>query len=219
MVEAAQFEYDVDKLLNNAMTYNQLQEKAYYLDDKKILYQPNSLIIGGYSYTDLNHSSLNQIFQNDGLGLTFEFFGTGWSLLDDAVQGGVDSSLKASKLNEYFYNGLYSSITSQLRDALKNNSYTPPANLTFVAKFHQTGKVVIQKSVLDQGFNIGVREKTFDFGAEIKLTSSDSGGTWGVSNVGSGDQLIRPKNCKVKIIGAVRHGSGWHGNKFNDGID
>jgi hypothetical protein len=219
VVEAAQFEYDVDKLLNNAMTYNQLQEKAYYLDDKKILYQPNSLIIGGYSYTDLNHSSLNQIFQNDGLGLTFEFFGTGWSLLDDAVQGGVDSSLKASKLNEYFYNGLYSSITSQLRDALKNNSYTPPANRTFVAKFHQTGKVVIQKSVLDQGFNIGVREKTFDFGAEIKLTSSDSGGTWGVSNVGAGDQLIRPKNFKVKIIGAVRHGSGWHGNKFNDGID
>ncbi|RTY80971.1 hypothetical protein EKL97_09495 [Flavobacterium sp. LS1P28] len=219
VVEAAQFEYDVDKLLNSAMTYNQLQEKAYYLNDKKILYQPNSLTIGGYTYTDLNHSSLNQIFQNDGLGLTFEFFGTGWPLLDDAVQGGIDSSLKASKLNEYFYNGLYSSITAQLRSALGNNSYTPPANRTFVAKFPHTGKVIIQKSVLNQGLNIGVREKSFDFGAEIKLSAGDSGGTWEISNIGAGDQLIRPKNFKVKMIGAVRHGSEWHGSKFHDGID
>ena len=87
-----------------------------------------------------------------------------------------------------------------------------------MAKFTRTGKVIIQKSVLDKGINTGVRAKTFDFGAEIKLTGGDSGGSWSISNASQGNQLVRPKNLRVKMIGAVKHGDNWHGSKFQDGI-
>lgn len=220
VVEAAQFEYDTNKLINNAMSYNALQEKAYYLNDRKILFQPNNIRVNNFVYSDLNASSLLQIFQNTGQGLTFEFFGTGLVSLDNLIENGIQSSLSAKKVNEYFYSGLYGFVTSQLRTALSNNNYTVPDNRTFVAKFAKTGKVIIQKAVLDKGFNSGVRSKTFDFGAEIKLQGSDnSQGNWSISNVGPGDQLIKPKNLRIKIIGAVRHGSSWHGSKFQDGIE
>ena len=40
VVEAGQFEYDTNKLLNNALINNSSLEKAYYLNNQKILYQP-----------------------------------------------------------------------------------------------------------------------------------------------------------------------------------
>lgn len=220
IVEAAQFEYDADQLLNRTLSYNELQEKAYYINDTKILYQPNSLSINGFEYTNLNQSNLAPIFQNTGMGLTFEFFETGSTELDNLIQNGIDNSLNAKKINEYFYNGLYQYITSQLKDALNNSNFIPPANRTFVSKFSKTGKVIIQKSVNNSAFDIGVRENSFDFGGEIKLSGSDSGsGAWNISQVGPGNQLTRPKNLRFKLIGAARHGSEWHGSKFQDGID
>ncbi|TRX42234.1 hypothetical protein FNW21_02945 [Flavobacterium restrictum] len=220
IVESAQFEYNANKLLNNVMINNQSQSKTYYVNNQQISYAPNNMTINGFTYTNLNESALPQVLQNDGLGLTFEFFGTGNTGLDNLIQNGVNSSLKASQLNNYFYDGLYSIITSQLRSALQNNIYLPPANRTFVAKFPENGKVIIQKSLLDEGTGIGVREKTFDWGAEIKFKFSDNGSQdWSMSGAGSGNQLIRPTNFRVKIIGAVYNAGAWHGNKFNIGIE
>ena len=107
-----------------------------------------------------------------------------------------------------------------MKNALNNSSYTPPANRTAVFRFPQTGKLIMQKSVLDEGFNSGVRRKTFDWGGEIRIGGSASGsGDWSVSSVGAGNQLAKPSNFRVKIIGAARRGAAWHGNKFNVGID
>jgi hypothetical protein len=36
---------------------------------------------------------------------------------------------------------------------------------------------------------------------------------------GAGNILVRPTNFRVKIIGAARNGSSWHGSKFNVGIN
>ncbi len=220
IVEAAQFEYDADKLLNQTLSFNQLQEKLYYINDTKILYQPNSITLNGFTYTNLNQSNLAPIFQNTGKGLTFEFFETGSNELNNLIQNGINSSLNAKKVNEYFYNGLYQYITSQLKVALNNSNFTPPENRTFVSKFPKSGKVIIQKSVHNSGNNIGVRENTFDFGGEIKLSGADDGsGAWNISQVGPGNQLTRPKDLRFKLIGAARHGNGWHGSKFQDGIE
>ena len=176
------------------------------------------MTINGYTYSNLDHSSLPQVFQNDGLGLTFEFFSTGWSWLDSQIQNGIDSNLKATKLNEYFYDALYTNVKSQLQSALNNFSYAPPSNRTFVAKFPENGKYIVQKSVSEIAYGNGIAQKTFDWGAEISIGADENGnGTWSIS-AGPGNQLIRPKNFRVKMIGAV-YGDSWHGSKMLVGIN
>lgn len=217
-VEAAQFEYDLDELVGNTAINNQTRERTYFMNNQKIHYMPNSITIpnwGTPSITYQNMTSLPPIFQDD---LSFEFFGTGWDWLDSQIQNGIDSNLKASKLNEYFYDALYSTATTQLQNALGTN-VTPPANRTFVAKFPEQGKLIFQKSVLNNGFNIGVRQRTFDWGAEFSFsTTANADGSWSMSG-GAGNVIVRPTNFKVKIIGAARRGSGWHGSKFNVGFE
>ena len=161
----------------------------------------------------VNLTSLPKIFHDD---LTFEFFGTGNSWLDGKIQKGIDNNLNASHLNEWFYDGLYSQVKSQLQRAF-GSATLPPANRTFAAKFPENGKLIIQKSVNNQGFNIGVREQTFDWGAQICLSAG--GSNWNISTNTGCDILVKPKNFRVKIIGAARKGSDWHGSKFNDGIN
>lgn len=218
VVEAAQFQYDLDALTGNTAINNQTKERIYFMNNQKILYQPNTMTLpnwGAPSTTYFNMNSLPPIFHDN---LSFEFFSTGWDWLDSQIQNGIDSNLKASKLNEYFYNGLYNTVTSQLQSAL-GNSVTPPANRTFVAKFPEQGKLIFQKSVLNQGFGIGIRQKTFDWGAEFSFSASTSGNSgWRMSG-GAGNILVRPTNFRVKIIGAARRGSAWHGSKFNVGIN
>jgi hypothetical protein len=222
VVEAAQFEYDVDKLLGNTLINNNSQIKDFYFNDKRVSYGPLNFNVSGpfgFSYSNLSESTLPQIFQNSGLGLSFEWFGTGNTTLDNLVQNGINSNLNAKKINEHFYGFAYSQARDLLRQTPQNGSYTPPPNRTFAAKFPQNGKILIQKAVLDQGLNIGVREKTFDWGAEIRFNAKDSGdGKWNMTG-GQGNLLARPKNFRVKIIGAARKGNQWHGSKFSVGID
>lgn len=218
IVEAAQFEYDLDALLGNNAINNLTRERTYFMNNTKAFFSgPNTINFnnewGQPILTYVNQTSLPQIFQDD---LTFDFFGTGNSWLDGQIQNGIDSNLKATKLNEYFYDGLYSKVKSQLQSAF-GSSTIPPKNRTFVAKFPENGKMIIQKSVNSQGLNIGVRENTFDWGAQICLSAG--GSSWKIQPDTGCDILVKPKNFRVKIIGAVRHGSSWHGSKFNDGID
>ena len=220
VVEAAQFQYDLDALTGNTAINNLTKERTYFLNNQKILYTgPNNITLGQWNAPDVTYSNLNSlpsIFKDD---LSFEFFSTGWDWLDSQIQNGIDSNTKASKLNEWFYNGLYSEITGQIRTAINNSSYNPARNRTFVAKFPEQGKLIFQKSVVDQGLGIGVRTKTFDWGAEFSFNASTSGNSgWRLSG-GTGNVLVRPTNFRVKIIGAARRGTGWHGSKFNVGIN
>ena len=218
VVEAAQFQYDLDALTGMTIVNNQTRERQYFMNNQRILYSPNTMIFpnwGAPSTTYYNLTSLPKVFVND---LSFEFFGTGWDWLDSEIQNGIDSNLKASKLNAYFYNELYSEVKSQLQTAL-GSSTLPPANRTFAAKFPQQGKLILQKSVVARGFNHGVQKRTFDWGAEFSFNASASGSSpWRMSG-GAGSVLVRPTNFRVKIIGAVFSAGSWHGSKFNVGIN
>lgn len=219
VVESVQFEYDRDALLGNNVINNQTKERAYFLNGQKAFFSgPNTITFlnewGQPIISYINLTSLPKIFQDD---LTFEFFGTGSSYIDELIQNGIDSNLKATKLNELFYTELYSTAKSQLQTAF-GSSTSPPSNRTFVAKFPENGKIIFQKSVLSQGFDVGVREKTFDFGAKICLTAGDSS-NWNIKADMGCDIIVLPTNFRVKMIGAVRKGNQWHGSKFGVGID
>lgn len=220
VVEAAQFQYDLDALLGNNAITNQTKERAYFMNNQKAFFTgPNTITFNNQWGTPIisyqNLTSLPPIFQDN---LSFEFFGSGWDWLDGQIQNGIDSNLEASNLNQYFYNTLYSTVTSQLQTAFGSTTSTPP-NRTFVAKYPQNGKLIFQKSVLTQGFGIGVRQRTFDWGAQFSFNASTSGNSgWRMSG-GAGNVLVRPTNFRVKIIGAARRGGGWHGSKFNVGIN
>lgn len=219
VVEAAQFEYDADKLLGNTAVNNMTRDRYYFMNNKKIHYFTNSITLPNYGAPSITYSGLNdlpKIFQDD---LSIEFFGTGLIELDNLISNGINSNLTAGRLNSYFYNALYSTVTGQLRTALNNNSIYAPANRTFVAKFPENGKLIFQKSVLTQSFGNGVSKRTFDWGAEFRFNASASAdGSWSMSG-GQGSVLTRPSNFKVKLIGAARRGWGWHGNKFSVGIN
>lgn len=217
VVEAAQFQYDLNALNGNLAVNNQTKERYYFMNNKQIAYVPNSMTIpnwGAPSTTYFNLNSLPGIFKDD---LSFEFFSTGWDWLDGQIQNGINSNLNASKLNEYFYNALYSTATSQIQNALGAQTLIPH-NRTFVAKFPEQGKLIFQKSVLTIGTGIGVRQRTFDWGAEFSFNANDSGNGWKF-NGGAGNVIVRPSNFRVKIIGAARHGNSWHGSKFSVGIN
>lgn len=220
VLEAGQFEYDLDELLGNNAINNQIGERNYFMNNQKAFFiGPNSFSLlnewGSPVVSYYNLTSLPPAFQDN---LTFEFFGTGWDLLDNSIQDGIDSNLDASRLNNYFYNQLYQTITSQLHTAF-GNSTTPPNSRTFVAKFPQSGKLLVQKSHLSIGYGNAIAQKTFDWGVEINFSASSvGGGSWNISG-GQGTVLVRPENFRVKMIGAVRTGSGWHGSKMSIGID
>lgn len=222
VVESAMFEYDVDKLLGNTLIKNNSQIKDIYLNNQRITYGPNTINVNGpygFTYSNLDQSSLPQIFQNSGMGLSFEMYGTGIIPLDNLIQNGIDSNANAKKLNEHIWNTGYDEIKNLIRRTQNNSSYTPPPNRTFAAKYPENGKIIITKTVLDQGLNIGVRDKTFDWGAEFRFEAKDKGdGSWKMTG-GQGSLLARPEKFRVKIIGAVRKGNAWHGSKFSVGID
>lgn len=220
VVEAAQFEYDANAVLGNNAVNNQSLERLYFMNNQKVHYGgPNTINIPNANLpttTYFNQTSLPTIFKDD---LSFEFYSTGWDFLDSQIQNGINSSLNAGRLNTYFYNNLYSTAKAQLQFAL-GQGVIPPPNRTFVAKFPQQGKLIFQKAVLNTGLNIGVRQKTFDWGAQVSFNASDNGqGAWTMGNPQPGNILILPTNFRVKIIGAARNGAGWHGSKFNVGID
>lgn len=212
-VEAAQFEYNPDQLLNNTIIYNASIVKEFYTPTQRVTYDP-----GAYfnNYHIVAVPGLPQVFKSD---LSFEFFSTGISWLDTEIQNGINSNLSAKHLNEQFYSTIFNTAKSHMQSAL-GASYSMPATRTFAAKFPQNGKLIIQKSVVRTGLNIGVMERTFDWGAEIKfgMSANGSADSWTFSG-GAGNQLIRPKHFRVKMIGAARRGSGWHGSKFNVGIN
>jgi hypothetical protein len=222
VVEAAQFEYNANALLGNDAVNNQTRERSYFMNNQKAYFTgPNTITFNDQwnqpilSY--INQTSLPKIFQDN---LTYEFFGTGNSWLDGQIQKGINSNLKASQFNEWFYDGLYNITKSQLQTAF-GNTVLPPTSRTFLAKFPENGKLIIQKTVNSQGFNIGVSERTFDWGAQLCFSASNPGNSnWNIqSNTGSCDLLVKPKNFRVKIIGAIRYGNDWHGSKFNVGIN
>jgi hypothetical protein len=220
VVESVTFQYDLDALVGNNAINSQTRERAYFMNNQKAFFAgPNTINFNNewgqpfVSYVNL--TSLPKIFHDD---LTFEFFGTGNDYINGLVQRGIDSNLTASKFNEWFYNGLYSIISSQMKSGF-GNSVVPPDNRTFVSKFPQTGKMIIQKSVNDKGFNIGDRQKTFDWGAQICFGGGDNGSGWRIRPDTGCNIIVRPNNFRVKMIGAVRKGNSWHGSKFNDGID
>lgn len=218
VVEAAQFEYDLDAITGNTAVNNLTKERAYFLNNQKILYQPNTMTLpnwGTPSITYVGLNSLPELFQDD---LTIEFFSTGWDYLDNLVQDGIDDNTKASQFNEWFYNGLYSTVTSQIQSAL-NSQYSVPSNRTFAAKFPENGKVLIQKSVFTQGFGNGIAQRTFDFGAQMCFNVGYGSNGWTIQPDLQCNVYVNPTNFRVKIIGAVRSGSQWHGSKFNVGIN
>ena len=221
VVEAAQFEYDFDALMGNAAVNNLTKERAYFMNNQKAFFAgPNTITFdnqwGTPFLTYVNQTSLPQVFQNTGQGLTFEFFGSGDTWLDQNIQKGIDSNLNATKLNSYFYKELYSTVTGQLRRAFGSSVVTPD-NRTFVAKYPQNGKMIFQKSVNLKGLNIGVKEQTFDWG--VGLCVSAGGSDWNIKPSTSCSIFVKPTNFRVKIIGAVRRGNNWHGSKFSDGIE
>ena len=227
IIQSAQFEYDTDRLLNNAIATLQSQQKVYFINNQKIVYNPNNLNITsvggavGFTYTGLNQTALPAIFQNEGAGLTFEIFGTGSTTIDNLIQNGIDSSLNASKVNTLFYNELYNQTTTILRTALNNSNYTLPETRTMLLKYPQAGKLIVQKNGSNRAYNTSTIQKTYDWGAEIRLTTSSIGSSEGWSDIayGAGDQLLRPKNFRVKMIGAASNWGTWHGSKISVGID
>lgn len=212
VVEAAQWEYDVDQLLNNALIHNNSVEQIYNTTNQRIIYGPNNININGFTFTNL--TSLPPSFQSD---LSFEFFGTGWTALDNLIQDGIDSNLNAKKLNEYFYDALYNTAKSQLSSAF-GSPYNLPNNRIFAAKYPENGKVILQRAYVKKGFNEAEKSKTFDWGAGISMSiNENSSGGYNISGGGTTENIL-PKHFRVKIIGAARGGSNWHGSKFSVGI-
>ena len=104
VVEAAQFQYDLNALTGNTAVNNQTKERFYFMNNQKALFSgPNNISYNNQwgtpivSYHNLN--SLPMIFQDN---LSFEFFSTGSGWLDSRIQNGIDANLKATKLSEYF---------------------------------------------------------------------------------------------------------------------
>ena len=215
--EAIIYEYDAYALFNSALANNYTAEQKYITNLQQItLYQPNTINTGNFIYTNQNQQNLPGPFQNSGEGLTFEFFGTGLVFLDNAIQNGINNSLNANRLNSYFYDGLYSKVTTTLSNALNTNSYQVPANRTFIAKFPENGKVIVQKSHIETCNNTDCMARTFDWGVNIGVSTGNFGQSW---NVSAGTSLPRPKNYRTKLIGAAQGDGAWHGSKIAVGID
>jgi len=95
VVEAAQFEYNLEQLTGSTFINNDTRQRAYFLANQKILYQPNTIQAnywGNPVWSYQNQSALPKIFQDD---LSFEFFGTGSTTVDNMLQNGIDNALEA----------------------------------------------------------------------------------------------------------------------------
>lgn len=141
VVEAAQFEYDLDALTGNNAITNQTRERSYFMNNQKAFFSgPNTITFNNQWNTPIvtyqNLTSLPQIFQDN---LTIEFFSTGWDWLDGQVQNGIDNNTEASKFNEWFYNDYIQPLHLNYKQPLGIMQHLPQIELLLL-NFHKTAK-------------------------------------------------------------------------------
>lgn len=209
-IEGAQFEYHLNAISVHDFG-NLLYDRSFYFPvGIRVIQNP---VTDNISIEQQNYNSLNHVFRND---YTIDFFGTGWTALDHSIQNGIDSQLSAKQFNNWFYTGIYTatkSVMEGVNGAFNYNSL----NKTFISKFPETGNIIMQVSKNSRDFNSAKISKTFDFGAQFGMSSNVE--SWSNISITSGsNNALKPKNFRIKIIGAVNTGTGWRGNSLNYGI-
>ncbi len=207
IVEAVQYEYNISVPSNITDNFGNYKEQKTFYSNWGWAYDYNPTL----NYFDVRTFSINnlpKIFHAD---LTFEWFETGWSALDLSVQNGFD----AAKLNDFFWKGAWTttqSILSSMPDKFNVNS----PNRTAAFKFPKESVIIVQKSQIKSSTNDNKLKTTFDYGGGINLSFGNSGGgsSWNISG-GAMSGLIKPKNFKIKFIGAAKTSMGWRGSKIS----
>lgn len=213
IAEAIQYEYNVQTpyAVTVPSNYSQIKDmKVFYSNlGFRMDYNPNSIF--QYSIESFNMSGYPEVFKSD---ITFEWFETGWAALDN----GAATGLNANMLNEFFWQGAWTTASSLL-SSFSTQFNLNTGNRTGIIKYPLHDKVYIQKSYMKSKYNTNKISKTIDLGGAIGITMTNTGGSsnWSTSASTASNILTQPKKFKVKLIGAAKTGShGWRGSKLTN---
>lgn len=147
--------------------------------------------------------------------LARDYLNNVYSFLEKNVNQSVQNGFDAAKLNDFFWKGAWTttqSILSYMPDKFNVNS----PNRTAAFKFPKESVIIVQKSQIKSSTNDNKIKTTFDYGGGINLSFSNMGGgsSWNISG-GAMSGLIKPKNFKIKFIGAAKTSMGWRGSKIS----
>jgi len=212
-VQGLQFQYDFSgsfvPLSNNFTKTNIYTGSTRYQYDASTFWSPNSY--GAYDMTGFSMPSFPKLMQDD---IVIENFGRNISadIVGIALAQG-NRQLKGDNLNKLFWE----QSIKELRDFWTKTGRPAPAaldnNITLFRKYPDFGKVLIQKTHFIHRYNEDVLEKTFDFGAEIKLNIDPNSGNIDVS---PGTTIKKPEDFMVKMYGIAKRNGKWHGNKIDN---
>lgn len=215
--EAIQFEYDFSNIYSshqlNQAAINSNQNQVFfnrYDIEYEVLTQLYSSPVGTLNYTFVNSkaypiSNLLPIFRDDLVVGAFE----NNNLVDQAF-GTLNSQLAANKLNELFWKGVWNSASKQLKSLTGNQQHKMPNRTTLVSFHPSFGKVIIQKTNIQNKLNTSKLSTIFDWGASFSIGLNSSG----IIKPGIGDHLLSPSNVRFKVVGAAKVHGVWRGSKI-----
>lgn len=211
-VTYAQFTYDYDPMINNAVAGT--ANYWHFLTSNNIKYAfAYNESIGNYPY---NMTNVPPLFRDD---IVIEKFRTGFTPFDDVINQAIslgNKQLTSENLNKQFWQQIWDQVNSILSNFNQSTSISP--NRTLISKPVSPSQLLVQKSLRNHGTNIAVREKTFDWGVEFQIGINPNTGNistnFGNPNSGIG-VIIRPKNYKVSMYGVARNYDGsLHGSRL-----
>lgn len=222
LLDAAMFRYDSSPVVNTALSNlnlkttfispNQISpayHKGYYkvnVTDWGSPTVPTNFITVNFTHT-LYYPYPFEIFHDD---LVIECWNNN-SIIDMAVQQG-NKNLVKEKLNKYAWDYIYKQSVNYLKAVATGSNYTMPNNATIISK-HKVGSVWIHKTSKKFKINDSKVEKTFDWGAGIKLTLNESN-NYNIMNstIGPQEQSQKPKDLGVRLFGLAKRNGKWHGS-------
>lgn len=209
-LDYAQFYYDLNPLINNTLG-NLASQRLITTSNNRRWFSDvvDHDFVGSY----INYSMGNYlpIFKDDIV--IEEFISTGINPFDyhlnQAIQSG-NSALRSQKLNEYFWNIVWGQTTHFLSQANNTSPSNISPNRTLIKKGLQNGIILVQKTAKDNGQNIAIRSRNFDWGAGGGIRFNPETGA--ISPTGA--EINKPKGFTGYIYGLAKKNGQWHGSKF-----
>lgn len=222
LLDGAMFRYDSSPVVGAALSNlnqklafispNQITpayHKGYYEVDVTNWTSPtlwNNFTTVNFNYTPYFPYPF-EIFHDD---LVIELWGNN-STVDNAVDQG-NKNLTKERLNKYAWDFIYQRSTEYLKDKASGSNYKMPNSATIISK-HKAGDVWVHKTSKSFKNNSSKVEKTFDWGAGIKLTLG-ANNNYNIlkANIGPQEQSQKPKDLGVRLFGLAKRNGQWHGS-------
>lgn len=125
----------------------------------------------------------------------------------------VNGALTGDKLNDYFFNTIWSNLSGTLQSITSDKTYSIPKDIVYLTKHPKPGIINFFRSFTYSQNNSAKVEETLDWGIGFTLNLMESN-NFSFRLSADGGPLRQPKGFRGSVFGAILSNGKWRGIKF-----